>query len=48
MNLLSERDLSWEIPSLEIFNNKLKIIFKIFYLSSREFHYETSQGNESD
>lgn len=45
MNLLNEPDSSWEMPSLEIFNNKLKIIFKFFYLYSREFHYETPQGN---
>lgn len=48
MNFLNKTDMSWEIPSLEIFSNKLKITSKFFYLYSREFHHETPRGNESD
>lgn len=47
-NFMNETDLSQEIPSLEIFNGKLKIISRFFYLSSKEFHYKTPQANESD
>ena len=48
MNFLNETDLSWEIPLLQIFTGKLKIISNFFYLSSKEFHYKTPQANESD